>query len=76
MIGPAWLTLWDEAGKRRLDNATDYVRLEVATALRRNSPVTPVLVGGVKMPMPALLPDDIKTLARWNAAELTDRCWL
>ena len=67
VIGPAWLSLKDEAGKRRLDDTSDYVRLEVATALRR-LPVIPVLVGGAKMPAPALLPDDIKALARRNAA--------
>lgn len=75
VIGPAWLSLKDEAGKRRLDDTSDYVRLEVATALQRCSPVIPVLVGGAMMPAPALLPDDIKALARRNAAELTDLRW-
>lgn len=42
VIGPAWLSLTDEAGGRRLDDAGDYVRLEVATAQGRGSPVVPV----------------------------------
>jgi TIR domain len=75
VIGPAWLSLNNEAGGRRLDDASDYVRVEVATALRHGSPVIPILVGGAKMPAPALLPDDIRPLARRNAAELTDRRW-
>ena len=58
VIGPFWLSLRDEEGGRRLDDASDYVRLEVATALRRGSPVIPVLVGGAKMPAPASLPEE------------------
>ena len=75
VIGPFWLSLRDEEGGRRLDDASDYVRLEVATALRRGSPVIPVLVGGAKMPTPASLPEELKPLARRNAAELTDKRW-
>src|SRR5688500_13273094 len=35
MIGPEWLTVTTEDGKRRLDNPTDYVRVEVEAALSR-----------------------------------------
>ena len=36
VIGRNWLTCTDSAGRRRLDDANDFIRLETATALRRN----------------------------------------
>jgi hypothetical protein len=46
IIGPNWLNSKDESGQRRLDNPADYVRVEIAAALRRNIRVVPVLVDG------------------------------
>src|SRR5271156_1533336 len=42
LIGPAWLDAKDETGRRRLDDALDFVRLETAAALKRDIPVVPV----------------------------------
>jgi hypothetical protein len=56
LIGKGWLASTDEHAARRLDNPRDFVRLEVASALRRKLPVIPVLVGGAKMPRPDDLP--------------------
>ena len=42
LIGPGWLDAKDSAGNRRLENPTDLVRQEIAAALKRNIPVTPV----------------------------------
>src|SRR5262249_27076475 len=50
VIGKGWLNATDELGRRRLGNRHDYVRLEVATALKRNIRVIPVLVGDATMP--------------------------
>ena len=36
VIGPRWLEIRDDNGRRRLQSASDYVRLEIATALARN----------------------------------------
>jgi hypothetical protein len=69
-IGPRWLDARDQAGHRRLDSASDYVRIELALALQRNIPVIPVLVDGAVMPAEDELPDDLKPLARRHALEL------
>jgi hypothetical protein len=59
VIGGRWLISSDEDGKRRLDNPEDFVRLEIATALKRGIRVIPVLVEGASMPRPPDLPDDL-----------------
>jgi tetratricopeptide (TPR) repeat protein len=71
VIGKRWLTSSDEEGKRRLGNSDDFVRLEIATALKRNIRVIPVLVDGALMPRSSELPDDLKLLARRNALEVS-----
>jgi len=75
VIGRNWLTCTDSAGRRRLDDANDFIRLETATALRRNVRVIPVLVQGAAMPKSADLPEDITTLSRRQAIELSDTRW-
>lgn len=75
VIGPAWLASVDAEGRRRLDNPEDFIRLEIATALKRNVRVIPVLVGGAAMPTSPELPDDLKALTRRQAHELTDSRW-
>jgi hypothetical protein len=67
LIGRRWLNLKDEQGKFRLDNPEDFVRIEVAAALRRDIRVIPVLLGGAPMPGSADLPENLKSLARRNA---------
>jgi hypothetical protein len=46
IIDKDWVTVKDEKGKIRLENPSDYVRLEVEAALKRDIVVTPVLVKG------------------------------
>jgi hypothetical protein len=75
MLGPLWLGAADEQGSRRLDEVTDYVRLEIAAALRRDIPVVPVLLRGAKMPRSEQLPEEIADLAYRNAVELTHARW-
>jgi hypothetical protein len=71
VIGKDWLTSRDQAGQRRLDNPEDFVRIEIATALKRGIRVIPVLVDGVEMPRSNDLPDDLKALVRRNALQLS-----
>lgn len=66
VIGPHWLTITDQEG-RRLDDPDDVVRLEIATALGRDIRVIPILVEGAAMPRRRELPDELATLARRNA---------
>jgi hypothetical protein len=75
VMGREWLEAKDAAGDRRLDDPNDFVRIELASALRRDIPVVPVLVRGAKMPHADQLPDDLKELAYRNAVELTHARW-
>ena len=74
LIGARWLTAEDSAG-RRLDHPDDYVRQEIAAALKRKIPVTPVLVQGARIPDQTQLPDDLKDLAYRNGFELSHTRW-
>ena len=75
LIGDDWLTMADGQGNRRLDNADDFVRVELAAALERNVPVIPILVERAAMPGPAQLPPELSQLARINALEISDDRW-
>ena len=50
VIGPQWLTVTDDSGRRRLNDPEDFIRLEIKAALDRGIRVVPVLVGGASMP--------------------------
>jgi hypothetical protein len=72
VIGRNWATAADASGRRRLARADDFVRLEIATALRRNIRVVPALVGGAVLPEAQDLPDDLAPLARRQSLEISD----
>jgi beta-lactam-binding protein with PASTA domain len=75
VIGRRWLECSDAAGRRRLDDPKDFIRLEVSAALRRTIRVIPVLVQDAAMPEESDLPDDLKLLVRRNAIEINDTHW-
>jgi hypothetical protein len=75
LIGRNWLHATDKDGRRRLDNPEDFVRLELAAALRRDIAVIPVLVQGAAMPSKDELPPDLQALAWRNAVELRHTRW-
>ena len=75
VIGRTWLSAQDHAGRRRLELAEDFVRLEIEAALRRKILVIPVLVQGAVMPSASELPDSLKPLAHIQAVELNHRSW-
>jgi hypothetical protein len=65
MIGPHWLDAKDRNGRRRLDNNSDFVRVELSSALKRDIPVIPILIDGAEMPSEESLPVE---LSRWRVA--------
>src|SRR5262249_48755671 len=71
VIGPNWAGVTDAGGKRRLEATNDFVRIEIASALRLGKHIIPVLVNEAQMPVPDQLPDSLKHLARRNAIRLT-----
>ena len=75
VIGPQWSSAADRTGQRRLDSATDFVRLEIGGALKRNVRVVPVLVDGAQLPTAGDLPEELQPLLRRNAVELRDARW-
>ncbi len=75
IIGSQWATIAGPNGEHRLEDANDFVRLEVASALARNIAVIPVLVQEARMPHPDQLPDNIKDLAYRNSVEISHARW-
>jgi formylglycine-generating enzyme required for sulfatase activity len=63
LVGPGWIDATDpKTSLRRLDNPSDFVRIEIGEALARDIPVVPVLLDGTPMPDFNVLPDDLKEL--------------
>jgi hypothetical protein len=74
LIGPRWAG-GDAGGTRRIDDADDFVRLEVAMALDSGVHVVPVLLPGASMPAESSLPEGLKPLARRNAMTVGETHW-
>jgi hypothetical protein len=70
LIGPTWIRVTDDQGGRRLDDPSDFVRVEIETALERDVRVIPVLVGGASMPRADALPHSLAELVYRQAAPL------
>jgi TIR domain-containing protein len=75
LIDKDWATAKDDGGQIRLENASDFVRMEIEAALKRDIVVTPVLVKGAQMPAAEQLPAEISDLAYRNGFELSHRRW-
>lgn len=72
VIGRNWAAL---LRKHEETGQEDYTRLEIATALKRNVRVIPVLVQGAAIPRAEELPVDLAALRRRQAIELHDTNW-
>ncbi len=69
LMGPHWIGAQDRAGRRRLEDPDDWVRVEIETALATPGlQVVPVLVNGAQMPRPDELPTSLQPLLQLNAA--------
>jgi hypothetical protein len=71
LIGPEWLAFRDEQGQRRIDLPDDWVRLEIAQALKRDITVIPIRVNNALLPSREKLPEDIRGLLDHQAVSLT-----
>jgi len=67
VIGPQWINIADQAGERRLEDESDWVRCEIETALQRDIPIIPILINQARMPRVDELPEGLTPLASRNA---------
>ncbi|MEO8308665.1 MAG: TIR domain-containing protein [Pseudomonadota bacterium] len=70
IVGPKWIDIRNEDGKRRLEDPDDFVRIELEAALARSVPVVPVLVGHAPMPGTSQLPSTLSSLAFRQSIEV------
>lgn len=67
LIGKAWLGLSDTGDTARIKGDGDFVRMEVAEALRLGKRVIPVLLNEASIPSRDQIPDDLHPLLERNA---------
>ncbi len=70
IVGPHWTEARNPAGQRRLEDPDDFVRIELETALARDIPVVPVLVGHAQIPVAADLPGSLGSLVFRQSIEV------
>jgi hypothetical protein len=75
IVGERWASIEDRRGKRRLDDPTDFVVLEIRAALKRDIPVIPVLVDNAEMPRSELMPLTLKQFPRRHAFRIRHESW-
>lgn len=77
LIGPQWANCERSPGVRRLDVADDWVRGEIATALRLSKPVLPVLFQGAVLPSEGQMPDELCALGfhKRQAYPISENNW-
>lgn len=66
VIGRDWLNSRDANGSRRLDDAADFVRIEIETAIQLGLTIIPILLEGASMPPLSQLPEPLRPLALVN----------
>ncbi len=70
IMGPHWTQARNSAGQRRLEDPDDFVRIELETALARDIPVVPVLVGHAQLPVASELPGSLASLVFRQSIEV------
>jgi hypothetical protein len=70
IIGKRWLDVTDNEGYRRLDDAGDFVRMEIERALAAGKHVVPVLVSNASMPLAKDLPESIRSLVNQHGTQV------
>jgi TIR domain len=69
IVGPRWLGT-DDHGHHAIADETDWVRIEIETALLKKIPVIPVLIDRLRMPKATELPESLRNFAFRQAAEV------
>jgi tetratricopeptide (TPR) repeat protein len=69
VVGPHWIGA-DASGQPRISDPTDWVRIEIETALSKDIPVIPVLIDRAHMPKPHELPESLRDFAYRQGADL------
>jgi hypothetical protein len=69
VVGPRWLGT-DEHGRHAITDETDWVRIEIETALAKKIPVIPILIDRLRMPKASELPDTLRDFTFRQAAEI------
>ena len=75
VIGRQWSNARTADGSRRLDDPSDFVRLEIEAALNAGVLVLPILVDGGVMPHADDLPVSLQPFLRREAVELSHNRW-
>jgi hypothetical protein len=75
IIGPNWRaedksSSWWRRSNARIDNESDFVRTEIATALNANIQIIPILIDTTQTPSTRDLPKEIEPLSFLNAARI------
>lgn len=70
LVGREWLAALDKTNYPPGEVTKDFVRFEIAEALRRNVPVLPVLLDDASMPNSDQLPMEMQGLLRRHAMDL------
>jgi hypothetical protein len=70
VVGPRWLMLADQAGRRRIDDPADWIRRGLVEAFRAGIKVIPIVTDDATLPAPDDLPTDIATLGRCQYRKL------
>lgn len=73
LIGPDWLTLQTNDGRRRIDDPDDFVRRELTRAFELKIRVIPVLLNSTILPGPDDLPDPLRQLTTRQFVHLRGR---
>ncbi|MGW2204787.1 toll/interleukin-1 receptor domain-containing protein [Streptomyces sp. NPDC001774] len=75
VIHEGWAGERNEQGERRLHLDGDWVRTEIAEALRTGTTVIPLLLDGAEPPLPGELPEGLRDLAHRQAERVRGLTW-
>jgi pterin-4a-carbinolamine dehydratase len=75
VIGPQWLRISDEHGRRRIDREDDWVRREISYAINNRVHLIPIILGDTPIPGRAALPEDLARLPKYQVFRLRDESW-